>query len=96
LDSADVNYQALAWEVKCLKDRATAEGRRLSILEAVRAVMLASIAKTSDALASEGKQDQADRLRRHPEQLLDAKIDTHYTEARKWLARWKKGEKAPG
>jgi hypothetical protein len=68
----------------------------MTTMAAVRAVMLASIAKTADNLSAQGKQEQAERLRAHPEQLLDARIDTHYTEARKWLARWKRGAAKSG
>jgi hypothetical protein len=42
LDSARVNYQALAWQVKQKIDNAKAEGKKIKIRDAVKREMMAS------------------------------------------------------
>ncbi len=78
LTSAKVNYQALAWQVKRLIDDAAAQGRKIKIKDAVRKVMLDSI-----ALRNANKRPTL-------QNLVNVKIKTHYDETRKILARWKK------
>lgn len=79
--SAQANYQALALRAKELIDVAKREGRKLKIKEAVREVMLESVRErnTEGLITRFG--------------LVDSKIKTHYTEARKILAAWNKAGK---
>jgi hypothetical protein len=77
ITSADANYQALAWQVKQRIEAATESGRKLKIIDAVRIEMDASAKLSAEGI-------------RAALNLVDARIDTHYTEARKWLRRWGK------
>lgn len=86
LASAAVNYQALAWQVKEQIDRASQEGRKLKIKDAVRAEMEKSVSWNRE----NGLTDKS-RTTRYG--LVNTKLQTAYTEVRKILSEWEKAEK---
>lgn len=81
LTSAQVNYEALAWEVKQRIIKAAAEGQKIQKYQTVRQIIRESIKQNPGIISSA---DQREKL-----------FKTAYTNVRKILKKWGEKVRAP-
>jgi hypothetical protein len=84
--SMAVNYQALAWQVKCRMDEVSEAGKKPTIKDLVRDEMHKAWVQR--------QHDGAEMLNIKPvrERLIEVKLQTAYTEVRKLLKKWDSGD----
>ncbi|CBJ38916.1 protein of unknown function [Ralstonia solanacearum CMR15] len=79
------NYAALAWQVEQRMEQADADGRPLTIKEAVHAELVETIRRHNAAPADQ-RGERNDELR---ESRANEMLETAYTEVRKLLRKWR-------